>query len=98
MPDCAAQHLIEYLFEIGPSKGGEILPHSEIESWQSNTGIDLSAWEARTIRVLSSEYLKQQQTSKAPDCPAPYLPEEAEMEMRHAAALAVRENLRALAQ
>jgi hypothetical protein len=72
LPPCYVQHLVRYLFEIGPAVAGNTITHGEIESWQHNTGIGLSAWEASTLRKASSEYLKQSHDATARSCPAPY--------------------------
>lgn len=49
------------------------LTHSEIKAWQDNSGIELTWWEAKTLRRLSAEYLTESQAAMAPDCPAPWL-------------------------
>lgn len=55
--------------------GNVPVTHSEIRAWQDNTGIDLSAWEAQTLRRLSGEYLAQSQAAESTDCPAPWAAE-----------------------
>lgn len=76
MPDCNDLHLIEYLFEIGPVLSGGMgeapLNHAEIDAWQRNTGINLTAWEARTLRRLSASYLAEMQASAQADRPSPW--------------------------
>lgn len=59
MPECAAPYLLDYLFELGICPGGEPLTHGEIKSWQDNTGIELDAFEARTIKRLSTAYTEE---------------------------------------
>ncbi|MDP3650905.1 MAG: hypothetical protein Q8R67_04395 [Rhodoferax sp.] len=54
--------------------GNVPLTHSEIAAWQRNTGVDLTAWEAQTLRQLSRDYLGESQSAEAPDCPAPWSP------------------------
>lgn len=61
---------------------GAPLGHSEIAAWQSNTGIELTAWEARTLRRLSCEYLSTSQDASEPDFPAPYVEQAATPEQR----------------
>jgi hypothetical protein len=56
-PECDAKHVLDYLFEIGLTDGEKPLSHSEIASWQSNTGIELEAYEARFLKRLSEIYL-----------------------------------------
>jgi hypothetical protein len=65
LPDCDAEHIVSYLFQIGPHHGGAAIPHSEIESWQRNTGIELDFWEATILRRLSWEYLAESMQSDA---------------------------------
>lgn len=77
MPPCDAIHIVGYLFETGPTvaagMGESVLSHSEIRAWQSNTGVNLQAWEARYMRKLSAEYLCESHAAKKRDCPAPWL-------------------------
>jgi len=77
MPPCAAGHLLDYLFEIGPTQPGGMgaapLSHAELEAWQRNTGIVLNAWEARTLRSLSLDYIGETQRAAKPDCPTPWM-------------------------
>ena len=76
----AAAHLLDYLCELGPVKGGGmgavVISWPDITAWQQATGIELSAWEARGLRRLSQEYLNASHEAKAYDCPAPYSQEE----------------------
>ena len=76
MPECDAHYLAGYLFRIGPTlaagMGEGPVTHSEIESWQRNTGIELNSWEAEMIRSLSLEYLGSSQKATARDCQAPW--------------------------
>jgi hypothetical protein len=73
----AGQHLIDYLMQAGPLAYGGMGPaplsHGEIQAWQLNTGIELNAWEANTLRTLSRDYVAQLQVSSAADEPAPYV-------------------------
>jgi hypothetical protein len=71
LPECDTMHLVHFLLEIGPDHASGPIPHSEIESWQRNTGMTLNPWEARTLRRLSSDYLGQSYRSRDPNCPAP---------------------------
>ena len=75
LPPVSATHLVQYLFEVGPTFPGAMgsvgLPFSEIESWQRQTGIELSPWEVRTLQMASVEYAHQSMLSIKPDCPSP---------------------------
>lgn len=98
MPEIGAEHVIAYLFEIGPTLFGNMgeapLSHTEIAAWQENTGVVLSSWEARSLLLLSKEYLLQAQRAEKPDCPAPWSPEG--LVARQATALSMRESIRSL--
>lgn len=76
LPDVTAEHLLRYLMEIGPSMpagaGIAAISHGEIRSWQENTGIELSAWEARALRDASREFVSELYAAKDPRRPAPY--------------------------
>lgn len=76
MPPCDAQHLVGYFFEMGPTMAAGMvdapLSHSEIDAWQRNTGIELDAWEARTIRRMSRDYVNEAHRASERDCPSPW--------------------------
>lgn len=76
---CAA-HLVGYLFEAGPVGYGPMgavpLQWQDITHWQRNTGIELNAWEARTLRRLSEDYIAASQAAESPTSPAPWLPDD----------------------
>ncbi len=44
---------------------------ADMAAWQSLTGIELDAWEARTIRRLSQAFVAQRHESEKPGCPSP---------------------------
>ena len=56
-----ANHLLGYLWQWGPTLAGTMgqvaLSHVDLVAAQSNTGIELSEWEATTLIRLSREYL-----------------------------------------
>lgn len=76
MPECAAPHIVSYLFELGPvvstGMGQGPISHTEIEAWQRNTGIELDSWESRTLRTLSNDYAAEASKATERDCPAPW--------------------------
>lgn len=98
MPDCAALHIIEYLFEVGPTlasgMGNMPLTHCEINAWQNNKGILLNAWEAKMLRTLSIEYIHQTMLSKDIACKAPY----GEAIANQITAASMRETIRGIAK
>jgi hypothetical protein len=95
LPDTPAKHLIDYLFEIGPTISGGTIPPSEIAAWQSFSGVELLPWEAKELRYLSSVYGKQLHESTAPDCPPPYMSAEDIARNREAVSNRLGVNMRA---
>jgi len=73
-PDCNALHVVDYLFQIGPIGKNGAVTHTDIKDWQENTGVELDAWESRTIRQLSVEYIHEI-TQNSPTREAPYTTE-----------------------
>lgn len=75
MPEAAALHLLGYLWDAGPSMSGGMGPvpltHSELVAWQQNSGIELTPWEAQTLRRLSIEHINECVRADKPDCPSP---------------------------
>ncbi len=72
MPECDAFYLIEYLFELGLTLGEIAITHTELRAWMDNTGIDLSAWESRSIKNLSTAYLSGCHESRSVDSETPW--------------------------
>jgi hypothetical protein len=67
----AGEHLVEYLFEAGPTSAGEVLTYGEIAAWTRLTGTVLTSWEAKTLRGMSREYLSELHAATAKDRPPP---------------------------
>ncbi|MBX3629310.1 MAG: hypothetical protein KF908_05225 [Nitrosomonas sp.] len=63
MPECRAHHIIEYLLDVGLSLGENALTHTELQSWQNNTGTILKPWESRLMKRLSGIYLSEYRES-----------------------------------
>lgn len=76
-PPCSAGYLITYFFEVGPvlygGMGPAPLSHTELQAWQSNVGVALSAWESVTLRRMSNAYLGMMDKAKSASCPSPWL-------------------------
>jgi hypothetical protein len=72
------------------------LTHTELRCWQENTGIELSAWEARVLRQLSREFIAERERAEKRGASAPWNSEMTPAEKR-AAAMAMRDSLRSLA-
>lgn len=68
----AGEHLIDYLFKVGPSAAGETLTFQELAAWCAMTGHHLTAWEAATLRQLSGAYLGEYEAAANAKRPAPY--------------------------
>ena len=70
-----AAYLVDYLLDAGTfstsGMGRTPLSHIEIRAWQQNVGLDLSPWEASTLRILSVEYVASAQAAEEPDCKPP---------------------------
>jgi hypothetical protein len=71
-----AQHIVNYLFEIGPVMSGGMgtvqISNTELQDWQRNIGITLNPWEARFIRKLSADYQSESHRAAKEGCPAPW--------------------------
>jgi hypothetical protein len=71
-----AQHLLGYLWKWGPTLAGSMgqvaLSHVDLVACQSNTGIDLTPWEAETLVRLSREYLGESSAATKPDREPPF--------------------------
>ena len=76
-PLTGGAYLIEILFEVGPSKpvgmGGSVgIDEIDLAAWMSNQNVQLTPWEAQTIRRLSHEYAAMLSISSEPNTPAPW--------------------------
>lgn len=67
--------LIDWLFELGPTMqsnmGSSPLNFEEIYAWGKD--INLTAWEASTLKRLSLDYLSMLHTGSEKNCPAPFV-------------------------
>lgn len=76
LPEVSCPYLLELLYEIGPGFPGAMgevaLPSTEIDAWQRITGVRLDPWEARTIRRLSIEHVRESYAATEPDAPPPW--------------------------
>ena len=83
-PIDGAEYLLAYLWEVGPIMSGAMgsgpITHGEIQSWQWNTGVRLSAWEARALKQLSIEYLSEQHRAEKLGCEPPWKTEDMKQE------------------
>ena len=73
MPECQAFHVLEYLMDLGVATGEAAITHLEIYAWMQNTGIELSSWEAQTIKRLSNTYLSCGHNFRKLDAETPWV-------------------------
>ena len=75
-PISCGHHVLNYLWKWGPVLGGTMgqmaLTHDNLAACQSNTGIELSEWEAETLVRLSREYLGESNAASKHDRKPPY--------------------------
>lgn len=72
------QYLLDYAFEIGPSKSGNqgpvIIEWVDIKAWVDLNKIELDAWEVLVIREISKAFVAQYYASEGSLVPSPYQP------------------------
>lgn len=77
-PLAVGTHLVAWLWEVGPTvaagMGEGPITFAELHAWQALIGIELSAWEARTLRAMSRAYASESHRAKKPDCLQPWSP------------------------
>lgn len=75
MPEVeAGMHLVQMLFEIGPTGKEEPLAWGEIESWARVQGVPLQPWHYTLLVHLSREYLAESYEARDRNAPAPWEP------------------------
>jgi len=78
----ACDYLIQWFFESGmclPGMSGATpLTWLEIQSFDSASAYDLTAWEKRQIKTLSERYCSGLSAYTNPKAPPPYCPEDGE--------------------
>lgn len=88
LPPLDAPHLVEYLFEVGPTIpsgfGPAAISHTEIRNWQLNTGTLLTPWDCNILRSMSRAYVDQAHLSLRPECPAPMYTQDQQQAQRKA--------------
>lgn len=94
-------HLLRWLFEVGPTMsngmGQTPISSTELRDWLSITGVRLTPWEVRTLRILSMAYVGEYSEASDPKHPAPWLPDEATADDKQATAKTMRASLRSMA-
>jgi hypothetical protein len=76
MPPNPLPHVFARLVEIGLTEaaGDRVVPLSwrEINEWQHATAVELSPWEARLIKRLSTVYVHESRRAESETCPPPW--------------------------
>lgn len=92
-----AAYLWDHFIEAGlAGAGGEgPIAWAELGEYQRLVGIDLTPWEARTLRRLSCEYVAERSAGRDPQRPAPWV--EVSDRQRAAVGRALSTSLRAAA-
>ncbi|GGE75161.1 hypothetical protein [Sphingomonas prati] len=84
LPPLTARHVFDWLMEVGPADVGAMgqvpLGWSTIRDWADGTFQRLSAWEFRTLRKLSAEYLAELSAAEDRNRPAPWSPGRADID------------------
>ena len=75
LPINPAPYLTDWLLEIGPAapagESAAAISFSEMAEWSRLIGVDLSPWEARTLRRLSRVFVSQREDARSPACIEP---------------------------
>lgn len=73
LPYNPAPFITDWLMDVGPTAPGGDGPvtYQELEAWSGLTGIELDAWEARTLRRLSRSFVNQRADARDPACIEP---------------------------
>ena len=78
------QYLLDYAFEIGPSKsagqGPAVIDWVDIKAWSDSTLVKLDLWELLVIREISKAFVSQYYQSEGLIIPSPYQPEDFDKE------------------
>lgn len=72
LPHNPAPYLTDWLFEIGPVSGDDLIGWRDFVAWQAITGVEMLPLEAKILRRLSGEYAAERYAAKAHDRPMPY--------------------------
>jgi hypothetical protein len=73
LPSNPAPYLTDWFLEIGPTAGDAAIGWQDLAAWERLMGVELTPWEARTIRRLSKTFLNQKFDARKPGCPEPRL-------------------------
>ena len=72
------QYLLDYAFEIGPSKstgqGPTVIDWVDIKAWVDLNELQLDSWEVLVVREISKAFVAQYYMSEGSLVPSPYQP------------------------
>ena len=78
-----ANHIIQYIHQLGFSRDGGTISFEEIYSWAKLYEVQLRIWEVEALRRLSAAFASEVVLAKDVNHPAPFVPYiEATVEMR----------------
>jgi hypothetical protein len=84
LPPLTATYLYDLLMQVGPVEAGGMgqvpIGWTTIRNWSELTFTRLSAWEARTLRRLSGDYLAELHAAEDHNRPAPWSPGRADVD------------------
>jgi hypothetical protein len=86
LPVNPAPYLTDWLFEIGPSAPAGMsdapIDFRHMAAWTGLMGVDLTPWEARTLRRLSRAYVNQRDDARKLACIEPRMKVDQELAQR----------------
>ena len=102
MPPCSALHMVHWLFEFGPVSSGPMgetpVSFADIDVWAACEAMDLTAWQARTLRKMSRDYIQECHRAKDRKCFPPWEDAGIIKTASNMSADALRNSIRALTQ
>lgn len=76
MPPCRAVYLVRHLFDVGPVSIGEAGPgpvsYPELAAWSQVSGVPVTPWEGKMLRVMSVAYADELAAAKEARRPCPW--------------------------
>ncbi len=67
----AVEHILEYVFEVGPVVGEHAVDWVQLAAWKEATGVYLGEFAATSVVTLCQVYLSQLREACDPKCPPP---------------------------
>ncbi len=66
------QYILDYLFEIGPTKGETPLEGPDLVAWEHLLGIEWQPWQSRLLIRLSRAYIGETHRARKYDAEPPW--------------------------